>query len=480
MRGIKLFKRITACALVLLLAVPFTAMSDQIQESAAVQSSEKIFKPEELEQMLALIALYPDALLAQVFTAATYPLEVVAADRFVKENQGLKGEALLEAARDKDWEPSVKAMLAFPDVLAMMDEQLEWTGKLGDAFLAQQGDCMDAVQRLRQKAYAQGNLATTEKQVIRVEPQTQIIIIEPASIEVVYVPVYDPAIIYGDWWYPAYPPYYFYPRRYYGISFFPGVFVRVFWGVWGTWICNWHSRDVYINVNHYNHFTKASYAGDSRYRSYRSEQGDQPWRYDARHRMRVTVRPGTADSRQHDQTPVRSPRIDARESARPAISEEPIVRKTIINSSVNVKPSFNVPVSRGRDQTSIKRIPSPELRGGAAEPVNAKPAVTVDLKSHAGNQRSARTSTGDLRIQETPKPATVTESPKDSVRNQIIARPTSDDSRRQKDDDNIPAAKSRGRIMHAENDDLQVNRRFAPAAKDFNVLRGGLAHTDGR
>ncbi|MGE5197328.1 MAG: DUF3300 domain-containing protein, partial [Deltaproteobacteria bacterium] len=138
MKEIKLFKRIAACALVFLLAVPFTAMSDQIQENAAVQIPEQVFRPEELEQLLAPVALYPDALLAQVLTAATYPLEVVAADRFVKANQGLKGAALLEAAKDKDWEPSVKAMLEFPDVLAMMDEQLEWTERLGNAFLAQQ------------------------------------------------------------------------------------------------------------------------------------------------------------------------------------------------------------------------------------------------------------------------------------------------------------------------------------------------------
>ncbi|MCX5701588.1 MAG: DUF3300 domain-containing protein, partial [Candidatus Omnitrophica bacterium] len=222
MRKIKLFKRITVCTLVLLLAIPITAMADEIQESLETQSPEKVFKPEELEQMLAPIALYPDALLAQVLTVATYPLEVVAADRFVKENQGLKDEALLEAAKDKDWEPSVKAMLGFPDVLAMMDEQLEWTEDLGIAFLTQQADCMDAVQRLRQKAHQQGNLYTSEKQVIVVEPETKIIIIEPVSPEIVYVPVYDTTIIYGNWWYPGYPPYSFYPRRYYGTWFFSG------------------------------------------------------------------------------------------------------------------------------------------------------------------------------------------------------------------------------------------------------------------
>jgi hypothetical protein len=422
MRGTKLFKRITVCALVLLLAVPFTAMSAQMQEGAAAQIPEKVFKPEELEQLLASVALYPDTLLAQVLTAAAYPLEVVAADRFVKENPGLKGEALLEIAKTKDWEPSVKAMLEFPDVLAMMDEQLEWTEKLGDAFLAQRSDCMDAVQRLRQKAYAQGNLATTQEQVINVEPQTRIIIIEPANPEIVYVPVYDSAIIYGDWEYPAYPPYYFYPRRDIGVSFFSGVFVGAFWGAWD---CNWHNRDVYVHIDHYNHFTKTSYTGGDQYRSYGSKQSSQPWRYDVRHRESVkhkdsftAVRPSTPEPLKYDKVAVRTPTVDLRE---------------------NVRPSANGSRSNARDQARIKRMPAAESRGGAAGRVNAKPALPV------------------------------------------IARPASDDPRRKKDNDNISAAKSRGRIEHLENDGVRPNRRIdPPALKDPDVLREGLMRAGGR
>jgi hypothetical protein len=439
MKGIKLFKRTAVCALVFLLAVPL----------AQAQSSENYFKPEELEQLLAPIALYPDALLAQALTAATYPLEVVAAERFVKENQGLKGEALLEAAKDKDWEPSVKAMLEFPDVLAMMDEQLEWTGKLGDAFLAQQSDCMDAVQRLRQKARAQGNLDTTEKQVIRVEPQTEMIIIEPASAEIVYVPRYDPAIIYGAWWYPAYPPYYFYPRTYSGISFISGVFVGAFWGAWD---CNWHSRDVHINVDRYNHFTKATYARDGRYRSYRSGQGDQPWSHDARHRTGATARPSAAAPRQYDRVALRSLSSDVRGSVRPSSSEGSTVMRLVINSRKNAKPAIIVSKSAGKDQADKKRSPAVRLRGGAAE-----------------------TSPNDLRIKEPAKPAAVTGSPVDSAKKKIIARPASGDSKRKKDNENIPAAKSRETIPHEENNDLQTNRRFAPSLKGSNVLIEGPA-----
>ena len=478
MKENKLFKLVMVCALVFLFAVPFVAMSEQMQESGAGQISERIFNSEELEQMLAPIALYPDALLAQVLTAATYPLEVVAADRFVKDNQGLKNEALLEAAKDKDWEPSVKAMLEFPDVLAMMDAQLEWTKRMGDAFLAQRSGCMDSVQRLRQKAYAQGNLTTNKEQVIRVEPQTQIIVIEPASPEVVFVPVYDTTIIYGNWWYPSFPPYYFYPRGFYGITFFPGVFVRAFWGIWGTWGCNWHNRDVYVNIDYYNRFTRVSYTRGDYYWSYRDRQGYQPWKYDSRHRQsarqrdsftvqrfsgqqstNLTAKPSTSGPRQYGQVTVRTPTIDLRANVRPLISDQR---------------------SKERDQTSIKRISAIETRGGVADRLNAKSALSVDLKSNAGNQRNLRIPVSGPKVQELAKPTTVAKSPKDSVRNQIIAKPTSDDSRRKKDNGDISVAKSKGRIEHAENDDLLPTRQLAPELKDSNVLREGFIRTGGR
>lgn len=474
MREIKLFKRITACTLVLLLTIPFTALSEQIGESIAAQGPEKVFKPEELEQMLAPIALYPDALLAQVLTAATYPLEVVAADRFVKENPGLKGKALLEAAKTKDWEPSIKAMLEFPDLLGMMDEQLEWTEKLGSAFLAQQSDCMDAVQRLRQKAYAQGNLATTEKQMIRVEPKTQIIIIEPASPEVVYVPVYDPAIIYGFWWYPAYPPYYFYPRRYVGISFFSGVFVGAFWVGWGTWGCNWHSRDVYINLNRYNNFTRTHYESGNHYRFYKDGQSVQPWRHYTQYsesvrrrdsstvqrfgeqqRPILTGKSGAPDLRKYDQGTVSSPTINLREKARPTIN--------------TAKSSANI-------QISIKKQPTNDLRGGVANRVNTKPTVTVDLRSNAGNRRGAGTSTSDLRVRESKKTSTSMS----NVKGEIIARPSSNDSSRNKEDAHALTAEGRGRSGHATDDNLQPNPRIFPSLKGSGVFSRAPVDVVGR
>ena len=158
----------------------------------------------ELDQMLAPIALYPDSLLSQIFMAASYPLEVVEAARWSRANPGLKGDEAVKAVEQKDWEASVKSLAAFPQVLAMMDQQLEWTARLGDVFIAQEPQVMETVQNLRQKAYAAGNLRSTEQAYVVQQGETYVI--QPASPEVVYVPYYDTRVVYGPWWWPAYPP----------------------------------------------------------------------------------------------------------------------------------------------------------------------------------------------------------------------------------------------------------------------------------
>jgi hypothetical protein len=177
-----------------------------------------LFKPEELVQLVAPIALYADALLAQILMASTYPLDIVSAARWVKANPNLKDQALENALQAQIWDPSVKSLVAFPQVLTMLNEKLDWTQKLGDAFLAQQKDVMDTVQRLRAKAQAQGNLITTSQQKVIVEQpagsQTTVVKIEPASPQVVYIPTYNPTVVYGGWPYPAYPPYAYYPPGY--------------------------------------------------------------------------------------------------------------------------------------------------------------------------------------------------------------------------------------------------------------------------
>jgi len=209
------------------------------------------FSAQELDALLAPIALYPDGLLSQVLMASTYPLEVVQAARWSKANPGLSGDDAVKKAGNESWDVSVMSLVAFPNVLEMMNKELEWTQKLGDAFLGQQKDVLAAVQRLRQLARNNGNLESNQQQVVRSEAQS--IIIEPAQPQTIYVPAYNPTVVYGAWPYPAYPPYY-YP----GVAaWYPGsaLLTGLAWGVgfaaagaiFGS--CNWGRGDVNVNVN---------------------------------------------------------------------------------------------------------------------------------------------------------------------------------------------------------------------------------------
>jgi hypothetical protein len=172
------------------------------------------FSQQELDQMLAPIALYPDALLSQILMAATYPLEVVEAARWSRANPSLSGDAAVRAVDSMNWDPSVKSLVAFPQVIAMMDQRLDWTERLGDAFLGQQAQVMDSVQGLRQRAASAGNLQSNQQ--MMVEQNGPSYAIEPANPQEMYVPYYDPTMIYGAWAYPDYPPVYWGPPAYYG------------------------------------------------------------------------------------------------------------------------------------------------------------------------------------------------------------------------------------------------------------------------
>lgn len=237
------FKHALIASLILLLAAPSGVLG---QETGAATA----FSREELSQMLAPIALYPDSLLAEVLVAATYPLEVVAADRWVKQNKNLQGDQLNAALDDMKWDLSVKALAPFPDVLAMMSDKLEWIQALGEAFLAQQADVMNTIQELRAKAQAGGYLKTTQEQ--KVEVKGQAIVIEPANPTTIYMPAYNPTVVYGAWPYPAYPPYSYYPVGAAvvagGFAFAAGVAVGAAWNNgWGRW--NWAGGSINVNVN---------------------------------------------------------------------------------------------------------------------------------------------------------------------------------------------------------------------------------------
>jgi Protein of unknown function (DUF3300) len=226
--------------------------------------SERNYSPEKIEQLVAPIALHPDALLSQILMAATYPLEVVEAARWSKENPKVTGDALNDAMADKSWDASVKSLTTFPQVLAMMNEDLAWLQQLGDAFLAQQKDVLDAAQRLRKKADEAGNLNSTKEQVVEKQEvendagtKETIIIVEQADPTVIYVPAYNPTVVYGVWPYPTYPPYYYRPPGYAARGLFwfsAGVIVGN--SLWGR--CRWGRGDVNINVNRYNNFNRTN------------------------------------------------------------------------------------------------------------------------------------------------------------------------------------------------------------------------------
>ena len=262
-------------------------------QEAKAQSTgeEKPFKQEELDQLLAPIALYPDSLLTQVLMASTYPLEIVQADRWAKENKDMKGDALAKALEEQPWDPSVRSLVNFPDVLAMMSKKLDLTQKLGDAFLAQQKEVMDTIQNLRKKAEASGNLKTSEEQKVIVEKET--IIIESANPQVIYVPSYNPTVVYGSWWYPAYPPYPYYPPGYgTGAAFVTGVAIGAAWGyAWGH--ANWHGGDVNINIDRNTNINNN--IDRDKYRNQGQGKGQGKWQHDASHRGGVAYKDqGTA------------------------------------------------------------------------------------------------------------------------------------------------------------------------------------------
>ncbi len=275
--------------------VAFLALLMGIPQGVIAQSGDKDkpFIQEELDQLLAPIALYPDSLLAQVFMASTYPLEVVQAGKWAKANQNLKGEALTTALEQQDWDPSVKSLVNFPQVLDMMNDKLDWTQKLGDAFLAQQKDVMDTVQNLRAKAEEQGNLKSSEEQKVVVKEETKTIVIESANPEVIYVPTYDPTVVYGSWWYPAYPPYYYYPPGYVAggalFAFGVGVAIGAAWGyAWGG--CNWRGGDIDIDINRNTNINNNIDRSKYQNKVTTGQGGRGEWKHDPEHRKGVSYR----------------------------------------------------------------------------------------------------------------------------------------------------------------------------------------------
>jgi hypothetical protein len=254
----------------------------------AQQSTAQMLSAAQLDPLVAPIALYPDNLLGQVLIASTYPLEVVVAARWSAANPKVKGQPLEDTMQKQTWDPSIKALAAVPQVLAMMSDKIDWTQSLGDAYLTQPEDVAAAVQRLRLKAEAGGNLRSTNQQrvkrvrapqpiIVEGRPEPEYIVIEPIDADIIYVPIYDPFVVYGVWAYPAHRPFFWYPQGYvaagpvgFGAPFVVGA------ALWAQF--NWESHHVELNIANYNKFNHTNIVNNA---------ANQAWQHDPLHRGNI-------------------------------------------------------------------------------------------------------------------------------------------------------------------------------------------------
>ena len=288
--------------------------SPRAPQAASPQEQAAKIPPDQLDSLVAPIALYPDPMLAQTLAASTYPLELIQLQQWLTKNPGLKDKALADAVAKQPWDPSIQALAGLPEVVKRLADDIQWTTDLGNAFLAQQSDVMDAVQRMRKKAQDTGNLESTEQQKVetKVIESKSVIVVEQADPQVVYVPSYDPVVVYGPPVYP-YPPIYYPPAGYYAagmaITFGVGVMMGAFWGGGWGWGCGWGGNNN-ININNNNNFNRNSNVGGGNRnnigggnrpsnqpaRGGGNRGGDSNWKHNPQHRGGAPYRDrGTAD-----------------------------------------------------------------------------------------------------------------------------------------------------------------------------------------
>lgn len=370
------YRIIVGLAVVLLL--PGRAVLAQTDEAARI--------PEvQLDALVAPIALYPDPLLSQVLVASTYPLEIVQLQQFLQNNPHLKDKALGDGVELKPWDPSIKAMAIFPDVVKRLADGIRWTTDLGNAFLAQESDVLDAIQRMRARAQEKGTLETVEEQIVGTETGEdgqQVITIEPADPETVYVPIYDPTLAYGALPYP-YPPIWYPPPGYYtgrALAFAIGVALGRAWnGGWG-YACAWRSRDITINRNN-------RYVRNSPTHYDVAPARANKWQHSPAHRGGTPYSTRQLAERYGNSVANRSgvDRLDNRRTAanvqqelrdRPAPAPRPVTRPTGADRIGNQAPSFGdtgafsggnrdfTRASTNRGSTSMRASPGGGARGG--------------------------------------------------------------------------------------------------------------------
>ena len=285
---------VVLCSTLLLQGDLFSTGQTQAQEKTAEAGQEDAPKipPDQLDSLVAPIALYPDPMLAQVLAGSTYPLELIQLQQWLQKNSSLKDKALVDAVQKQPWDPSVQGLAAMPDVVKRLADDIQWTTDLGNAFLAQQSDLMEAVQRMRKKAEGMGNLKSTEQQKVetKVVESKQVIVIEQANPEVVYVPSYNPTVVYGPPVYP-YPPVAYPPPGYYAagmaISFGVGLAMGAAWGGGWGYGCGWGGNND-ITINNNNNFNRNSNINGGNRNNVnggnRGGGGGNNWQHNAQHR----------------------------------------------------------------------------------------------------------------------------------------------------------------------------------------------------
>jgi len=382
--------RLFTLSLLPLVTVAQTVTAPPATQAAAAQTagqaSAAAFSKEQLEQLVAPIALYPDSLLSQVLMAATYPADVAEAATWSKANKDQKGDAAVKAVQDQAWDPAVKALAAFPQVLQAMGDKPDWVQNLGDAFLAGSKDTLDAVQRLRAKAQAAGNLKSNEQQKVSTttEANQQVIIIEPARPDVVYVPAYDPNVVYGPWPYPYYPPYYWPPYSYYYPGYYPGAFAAgVFWGVaigsiiWGN--CNWGGGDINIDVDRFNNINRGQQLdrGQNKFQHNAANRKGVPYR-DQATRERFDKGRGGAEARNNFRG--RDPVTESRRQ-----QAQSVLQSRGIDPAQAREQLRNDPATRQRAQAAADRSGGRDLGGGRQGTGGGR-----DLGAGSGNVGASR------------------------------------------------------------------------------------------
>jgi hypothetical protein len=385
----------------------------QFQQDQAPQNQAPLLTLDQLDRLVAPIALYPDPLLSQVLAASTYPLEIVEAQQWLEQNRNLSSQQLVEAAKQQNWDPSVQLLVGFPEVMALVTRDIRWTTDLGNAFLAQQADVMNAIQQLRSQASNNGRLRTTPQQVVSTETENQqsAIQIQPANPQVIYPPVYNPAYVWGPQVAGGYPALYDYPQGGGGYGFGSGINIGglfsgllsaagtigagVFrsglgFGIWG-WVLNWFTHSLFLNGSFFNGLGYHNYGGG--FRAGGAFAGRTVWAHDSAHRLGVPYARGFS-SGGYRAAAFNSSRFAGRASDgwhRAGLGEQGVSRSgwhESASAKVAQRPTSNY-ASNFRGSAAFDRAP----QRGTADHFNFKNSAPREESSHFSSNFSSRAST---------------------------------------------------------------------------------------